>query len=293
MNIEYYCYPCRGRCEPTPEGRCPRCGELAGAVTMETEELPPGQRPERVFGPCQGRIEAIIRKVTEYPFQDKRIRFTPPGERHRKLTKNGRKIMEALREYAEFHQVSTQADDWKEKASALLAGDMISLVLPMLPSMRFAKPEQPSTSSGAREPQAMALVDGDINSVVIPLPPWFRFGEKVDDLDEASVAHWAHELRRLVDREAAEELLGMDSGKETPTPPVTSVEAAEGVILRMIELEFALRSARRRGLLDEEDERAIQAMKAAHGVERDAAQRLGWTEVKLRKRMQRIREKIA
>jgi hypothetical protein len=260
MNIEYICL-CGWLSETEPEeSRCPRCRDLVGAVANETEELPPGQRAEWVFGPSrsQAAVEAIVRKVMTYLFQPKRLMFTPPGERHPKRTKTGRRIMVALREYAELNQIPTRgpgSHHWKKKATALLAGDMISVVLPQLPRIRF---------------------DGDSH-----------------DLDDASLEHWAHELRRLVDREGAEQLLGTDGGKEPPVPDAAHLTDTELAILRMVELEFALQSARRRGLLDEEDERAIHAMKLANAVERDAAQLLGWSGEKLRKRLQRIREKVA
>jgi hypothetical protein len=236
-SIEYYCYPCRSRCQPTPEGRCPRCGDLAGGVTIETEELEPWQRPERVFGPRQAKLEENIRNVTKYPFQAKRLKYDG------KLTSTGRKIMRALSEYAESNRISTQ------EAIALLAHDMISLVLPMLPSVSFV--------------------------------------DESYELDETSFEHWAHDLRRLVNREATEQLLGSNGGKETPPPPVTR---GEEDILQALELEFI----KRRGRLNEDDLRAIEALEATDDInQREAARALGWTEAQFRKRMQRIREKIA
>jgi hypothetical protein len=153
----------------------------------------------------------------------------------------------ALREYAESSGISTKDDDWYDQARSLLGQDMFSLVLPMMPRIKL---------------------DGM-------------------DIDEASLQEWAHTLRRLMNREATEELIG--TAQEKNPPAARRVTKAEEIILLALEIEFARRSGR----LNEDDDRAIEAFKATGGNYREAAKALGWTEARFRKRMQRIREKLA
>ena len=190
-----------------------------------------------VFSPWQERqgIATIVRNLFRYPIQ------------HERWKARGRTLLAALREYAEFNGISTDRDGWYEQAVNILSRDMFSLVLPMLPPIKF---------------------DGM-------------------DLDQASLDQWAHALRRLVNREATEELLGTSQEMDPPRP--SRVTKAEEIILLALEVEFARRSDR----LNQEDDRAIEAMRAADSDEREAARALGWTEVRLRKRMQRIRQKLA
>jgi hypothetical protein len=166
---------------------------------------------------------------------------------NKRWTARAREILSALEEYAESRKISTKDKDWKKKAIALLSGDMFSLVLPMLPRITFAG--------------------------------W--------DVDQASLEQWARELRRLMNREATEELIGTSPEQDIPTTP--QVTKAEAVILLALEIEFARRSGR----LDEDDDRAIKAYQAAADEQREAAQALGWTETQFRQRLHRIREKLA
>jgi hypothetical protein len=250
-SVEYLCV-CGWRGDTKPEDwRCPRCGDLVGWAANETEELQPGQRAEWVFGRWQRRqgIAAIVEKVFDYPFHQKRLKHNG------KLTSTGRKIVKALMEYAELNGISTERGDWFLQATRLVAEDMFSVVLPLLPGLRL---------------------DGM-------------------DADPSSLEEWARTLRRLMNREATEELLGAGADVRRQAPYLPREVEAERVALlaRVGLLSLEIEFARRSGRLNRDDERVMQALEAADGNEREAAKSINWTEERFRKRVQRMREKLA
>jgi hypothetical protein len=237
------------------------------ALTVSTEEpLPVGARPERGFGPWQARqgLAKIVQDAMQRSIQPKRWKARK------------RMLLAALEAYAKANNLSPEDRDWVRRALALLGHDMFSVVLPQLPGIRVPGMDMPQAELDA--------IRAD--------PAGRRFPEHTFDIDQASLDAWTHELRRLMNKEATEELVG--TGREDLVEMSLEADLREAIPIEqerhaLLEILFALNSAR----LTPDDRRAMLAILAADGDQTKAAQALGWPTTALWQRVYRIHQKLA